>query len=224
MRLRGPSSEGGGGVGGAPPAPPLPGSPRGSKGRRGPFTNEDLKMGGGRLSDSASPLRDAARRLRRAPCACLRQQRLIGRRAWGRGARRARLAGGRTNLRQAAPVCYADVLINPIGPALTRLPPGNRHLSLPRAHLVQPWVARPRHSGRSEPLSAPAAAETGERLSVRGHRSPSRALRACVRRAKRHCNGGDVRTGVCECASVCACMCAHMCVCECVSVRACVCL
>lgn len=56
MRLRGPSSEGGGGVGGAPPAPPLPGSPRGSKGRRGPFTNEDLKMGGGeakRLRESA---------------------------------------------------------------------------------------------------------------------------------------------------------------------------
>lgn len=151
MRLRGPSSEGGGGVGGAPPAPPLPGSPRGSKGRRGPFTNEDLKMGGGRLSDSASPRRDAARRLRRAPCACLRQQRLIRRRAWGRGAHRARLAGGRTNPRQAAPVCYADVLINPIGPALTRLPPGNRHLSSPRAHLVQPWAAAPTPPGAPNP-------------------------------------------------------------------------
>lgn len=149
MRLRGPSSEGGGGVGGAPPAPPLPGSPRGSKGRRGPFTNEDLKMGG------AKRLRESAPRCcaEAAPSALriLRQQRLIRRRAWGRGAHRARLAGGRTNPRQAAPVCYADVLINPIGPALTRLPPGNRHLSSPRAHLVQPWAAAPTPPGAPNP-------------------------------------------------------------------------
>lgn len=149
MRLRGPSSEGGGGVGGAPPAPPLPGSPRGSKGRRGPFTNEDLKKGG------AKRLRESAPRCcaEAAPSALriLRQQRLIRRRAWGRGAHRARLAGGRTNLRQAAPVCYADVLINPIGPALTRLPPGNRHLSSPRAHLVQPWAAAPTPPGAPNP-------------------------------------------------------------------------
>lgn len=216
MRLRGPSSEGGGGVGGAPPAPPLPGSPRGSKGRRGPFTNEDLKMGGGRLSDSASPRRDAARRLRRAPCACLRQQRLIRRRAWGRGAHRARLAGGRTNPRQAAPVCYADVLINPIGPALTRLPPGNRHLSSSRAHLGQPWVARPRHLR---------ALRTPERTSW----SRDRRAAVCARPSKPLPSPPRLRTEgqaplqrggrAHRCVRVCISVCVHVCACVYVCVR-----